>query len=423
MRTRLKVLAWSILLAGCNDPPSGLGDPAEFRSSPSRQWSGGILEITSPYFSGSDSIPAVMVGSDTARALRISDSTVMLTLPSLPSGTYPLSVVTSTGTLDAGRVEIVGFARALEVAPVYGVPYKAFQVYGRPLVLGGDADLTLRSLDPSSGRITDYHGYSLPSEYGPSPSFRGRDVVVLRDSNRVAGEYRMSASGPQLLDTVGSGFPQQFTRHLVPLRDDAYLLTGSHQTSLYRAGQSAWFTTESVWGVFFSPNSRQMVLGSSVGLPGAQVFSPALADTVFTLPLQSVYGVAWPLDGARIFVSGGHQWDVHNHLMVLDAVSGRVLAEDSVPAGAAEYWSIDVSRDGSHLFVLTQEDSTTSIGVFDGTSLSRLGTLSIPPSEKEHCSCYDWNGLLVLDEANRKIYLVMPTGYQTSVYTFDLLIN
>lgn len=423
MRTGPKILAWSLLLAGCNDPPSGPGDPPSFRISPSRQWSGGILEVTSSYFSGSDPIPAFLVGTDTAHAFRISDSTVRLTLPVLPSGSHAVGLVTSPRNLDAGQVDIVGFVGARTVPPVYGTPYKAFQVYGRPLVLGGDAALTLRSLDPSSGIVTDYHGYSLPSDYGPSPSFRGRDVVVLRDHNRVAGEYRMGASEPQLLDTVGTGFPLQFTRHLVPLRGDAYLLTGSHQTSLNRAGQSFWFTTESVWGVFLSPLGKQLVLGSSMGLPGAQVFSTSLADTVFSLPLQSVYGVAWPLDEARIFVSGGHQWDVHNHLMVIDGASGQVLAEDSVPARTREYWSIDVSRDGSHLFVLTQVDSTTSIGVYDGTSLAQLGTLSIPHSEKLHCLDCDWGGVLVLDEAFRKVYIVMPTGYETAIYSFDVLVD
>lgn len=420
---RWPAVAVAVAALSCNDPPDGPSPPPDFRIFPARQWSGGILSVTSPYFSGRDSIPAFIVGKDTVQAFRTGDSTVGLTLPDLPSGTYPLSLVSSTRTLDAGRVDIVGFVGARLVPPIYGAPYKAFQVYGHPVVLGGDANLTLRSLDPSSGSMADYPMYSLPSDYGPSPSFRGRDVVVLRDSNWVAGEYRMGAAGPELLDTVGGGFTQQFTRHLVPLRDDAYLLTGSHQTSLHRAGQSIWFTTESVWGVYFSPNSRQVVLGSSVGLPGAQVFSPSLADTVFTLPLQSVYGVAWPIDGTRIYVSGGHQWDVHNHLMILDAASGQVLAEDSVPPGPTEYWSVDVSRDGSHLFVLTQMDSTTSIGVYDGGSLAQLGTLSIPLSEKQHCSCYDWNGLLMLDEASRKVYLVLPTGYQTVVYTFDLLVD
>ena len=422
MRTVLKILGWSLLLAGCNDPPSGPGAAPSFRVSPSRQWSGGTLEVTSPYFSGNEPIPAFIVGTDTVPGFRISDSMVRLTLPVLPSGRYPLSLVASPGMLDAGQVDIVGFGGARLVPPVYGVPYKVFQVYGRPLVLGGDAELTLRVLEPSSGAITDYPGYTLPSDYGPSPSFRGRDVVVLRDRNRVTGEYRMRSAGPELLDTVGNGFPQQFTRHLVPLRDDTYLLTGSHQTSLYRAGQSVWFTTESVWGVYLSPLSKQLVLGSSMGLPGAQVFSTSLADTVFSLPLQSVYGVAWPLDEARMFVSGGHQWDVHNHLMVIDGASGQILAADSIPPGAGDYWSIDVSRDGSHLFVLTQVDSTTSIGVYDGTTLARLGTLGVPHAEKRHCSGCDWSGVLILDEAFRKVFIVLPVGYETVVYSFDVLL-
>jgi len=379
--------------------------------------------VTSPYFSGSDPIPPFLVGTDTAQGFRISDSTVTLTLPALQSGSYALSLVTSQRILDVGRVDIVGFVGGRTVAPVYGTPYKVFQMYGRPLVVGGDGGLTVRSLEPATGLVTDYDGYSLPSDYGPSPSFRGRDVVVLRDSNRVAGEYRMGAAGPELLDTVGNGFPQLFTRHLVPLRDDAYLVTGSHQTSLTRAGQSFWFTTESVWGVFLSPLGKQLVLGSSMGLPGAQVFSPSLADTLFSLPLQSVYGVAWPLDEARIFVSGGHEWDVHNHLMVIDGASGQVMVDDSVPPRTREFWSIDVSRDGSHLFVLTEVDSTTSIGVYDGTSLAQLGTLSIPRSEKRHCLSCDWGGVLVLDEAFRKVYVIIPTGYTTAVYNFDLLVD
>jgi hypothetical protein len=160
-----------------------------------------------------------------------------------------------------------------------------------------------------------------------------------------------------------------------------------------------------------------------MGLPGAQVFSSSLADTLFTIPLQSVYGVAWPLDGSRIFVSGGHRWDVHNHLMVIDATSGHLLAEDSVPPGPAHYWSIDASRDGSHLFVLTELDSTTSIGVYDGSSLAKIGTLRVPKAERRHCYGCDWGGILILDEAFRKVYLVLPTGYETVIYSFDILID
>ena len=423
MRVQVVGLVWCFLLAGCNNPPDGPSEPPTFEIFPQRQWSGGAVKITSAHFRDIDSFPAFLLGTDTAQPARLNDSTVELALPALSSGDYHLRVATADRTLEAGRIEIVGFQSARLTSPIFGSQYMIFRVHGRPIVLGGDGLRHLRSLDPSSGTVRDYRGYLLPSDYGPSPSFRGRDVVVLRDSNEIAGEYRLAATGLQLLDTVGTGFPFQFTRHLVPLRDDAYLITGSHQTVLYRGGQHASFTTESVWGVHFSPNSDQLVLASSVGLPGAQVFSTSLADTVFTLPLQSVYGIAWPLDGSRIYLSGGHQWDIHNHLAVVDAASGQVLAEDSLPPGPIEYWSLDVSRDGSHLFVLTEEDSTIAVGVYDGASLARLGSLTVPAGENRHCASCGWSGVLVLDEAVRKVYVVLPTGYQTVVYAFDVLVD
>jgi hypothetical protein len=424
MRIRVRLLVLAALVgSGCNDPSSGPLDIPEFRVSPGVTWSGGTATITSTYFVDR-AIPVITVDTVTLVVTRLDDSTVSTVLPSFPSGTYPVLLNDPDLPGPIGFVELVGFNARQDVSPGINGMLVAARAPQGPVVLGNVPAGHVGMLNPVTGIFTEFPGLwapSVTSGYNVAPSYQGADVFTLRDTSGVVGEWRLWPA-PVMLDTVGSGFKGQFTRHIVPFRSDIYLQTGSHTSTTFSPGGNRMFTTESVWANFISVAADRAVAGSNVGQPGIQVFDMASGDTAFTLPIRSSFGAAFSADGSLLFASGGEPPDL-KHLLRVDAAAGNVLARDSAPAGVLKY-SVALSSSGNRLYVAGEANGRPRVLVYDAVTLALVASLSVPDGESFDCALTCWEGAISLDEPFGKLYYTVPSDLPdvpTRVYGFDVL--
>ena len=418
------VLAAMVGLA-CNDPSSGPLNVPEFQVSPGVTWSGGTVTITSAFFIDR-SIPVIRVDTLQLAVSRVDDSTVLATLPPLPSGTYPVFVSDDDLPGPIAEVELVGFRERRDISQEFLGTLITRQAPQGPVVigtLGGGSHIGM--LDLTSGLVTQFLDLQAPSGsglYSVAPSYRGDNVFVLRDTAGIVGEWQLWPA-PAFLDTVGSGFQNIFTRHVVTFGPDVYVVTGSHLSTSYSPAGNRFFTTESVWDNFLSPQGDRAVLASNVGMPGIQVFDMATGDTAYTLPVHSSVGVAFTADGSLLFATGGEYYN-HNNLMRLDASTGAVLERDSVLDGSYQY-KMALSQSESRLYVAAERDSFPHLRVYDATTLALIADLVVPTDERINCWSTCWEGVVSLDEATGTVFYTVPStffpGVPARVYVFDIL--
>jgi hypothetical protein len=422
MRTRPTILGWSLLLAACNDPASGPLDVPEFRVSPTETWSGGTATIVSDYFNDR-SIPVIRVDTVPLAVTRVDDSTISLALPPLPSGTYPVLINDRNLPGPIVFIELVGFRAHRVVSPGVGGKLVSARLANGPVVIG-NLGSGIGVLSPSTGLIIKYPTLSPPSlgsGYNIAPSYRGTDVFVLRDTSLIVGEWRLWTV-PTFLDTVASGFQGGFTRHVVSLAPDVYLITGSHTTTSYSPTGQRYFTTESVWANFLSPAGNRALIGSSASVPGAQVIDMTTGDTAYTLPLSRSLGAAFSTDGAWLYASGGPLSTLNsNEVVKVDATTGAVVSHDSAPADVLK-WAMGLSLSGQRLFVAGERNSLPVLLVYDTETMALIGTLEVPASESEDCFFFCWQGAITVDDPYGKVYYTLPgSTWENRVYEFDIL--
>ena len=410
-----------LALFGCNDPPEGPSALPTFVIAPAQQWSGGVATIRSAYFQDLSQLPRIDLDTIELSAIRIDDSTVSVQLPTLPSGSYNLSLHRSTGASTIGRIDLAGFRRRREVSPgFYDARLTVLETFAGRLVVGGPA---LHSLRVSSGVVTQYPGL-WATDYGISPSYLGADVAVVRDPGGVARQYRFGPGQPVLVDSARA-LSGPFDRHLATFSPDIHLITGSHDSWTDSVGKIRGFRTESVYSVYLSPRGDRALLGLSVGEPGALVFDMVTGDTAYTLPLRSVLGGAFTPDGQVLYASGGGDWYLQDRLLAVNSATGAILAQHSAvtgdPAPDTAYYALDLGHFGTRLFaVSTEQDSIPVLAIHDAATLQRIARLVVPVAAGAGCRWACWGAVVIADEIGGVAYIVNP-GEPAVILEFDLL--
>jgi DNA-binding beta-propeller fold protein YncE len=421
MRTWLKILAWSLILAACNDPSSGPLDIPEFTVSPAVNWSGGTITITSQYFIDR-AIPVLRVDTIAVTVARADDSTVTATLPQLPTGAYPVTITDRDLPGPIAEVQLVGFSNRRDVSPGLNGVLISARALQAPVVLGNTAGDNIAMISPVSGSVTSFPTLFPPgAPYNIAPSYQGSDVFVLRDTSGVVGEWRLWPV-PTMLDTVASGFKFQFTRHVVTFAPDIYLITGSHTSTSFSPTGNRFFTTESVWANFLSPAGDRAVIGSNVGQPGTLVMDMTTGDSAFTLPVHATIGAAFSPDGSLLFATGGEYFNT-NQLMRVNAATGTVIVHDSLPADTYKN-SLALSGSGNRIYVAGERNGRPRLLVYDAATLAMVANLAVADDDSFDCALTCWEGVISLDEPFGRVYFTIPSdlpGVPTRVYGFDIL--
>jgi len=419
----------ALVLAACSDP----AEPAlpEFTVAPTTQWSGGTLTIRSQYFVDYTDALIIVAGSDTLALLTLTnDSILVAQLAPGPSGPVTLTLVRGTRRDSLATVQRVGFSGKRTVTPALYGELLATDSAGTPFVLGGSFTGTgdrepivrLRVVPGTSQLLT----LRQPSntQYGMAPSiipgaFTVRDAT---DSIRLA---TLLVDAPAIVDSM-HGFGSGFTRQVSELKDNLWLVTGSHQSYTRpdsAAGTPTLVNTESPWAVFMSPSGNRTTLATLVPLvadSGVPVWDNATGTVAYRLPVFSTEAAAFSTNSNTLFVVGGQPGS--DTLIAVNATTGALVQPKlKLPNGmlgmGLAYRS---GAGGGQLLVGAATASSLALLVYRATTLELLGILptgdGCPDMQIGPC----FSGVVSLDDLHDRAYLVIP-GSPTPIWTFDLL--
>lgn len=115
-----RVLLLLPFVAACSDRITTVDEPIEPAAVVA--WSGSVLELQSPSFTGADTVPVFTVGADTLKAEPSGEHAVRVTLPDT-TGTIDITASFSDGRArPAGTISVVGFSGYSEGPGIGGNP-------------------------------------------------------------------------------------------------------------------------------------------------------------------------------------------------------------------------------------------------------------------------------------------------------------
>jgi hypothetical protein len=394
---------------------------------PSSQWSGGEVQLTSGAFSGAG-LPVLVAGAETLAVRRISDSVVAAVVPLGSTGAVALSLVQGGHTFPLDPIQRVGFSGGSTVSPGFYGELVVTWSGGTPIIVGagdpgGQARGPVQSLDVGTMAITPYAGIFGAEYYGVSPTFRPNEFVV-SDSVNHASVWRLWPT-PALVDSAPLVYAQ--LRHLARLSDSVWLRTGAHNSNSY-VGTTGVFSgfglsTESVWSVFISPTGALATTAVASGQPGVQVFDAHTGDTLYTLGtgFRHSQWAAFSPDGADIYFLGGLQSGSVDSLIRVTGTTGQLLAGTGVSNG------INVATDPVKplVYVESLADSTPTILVLDAATLALVGKLPAPAvAGLGGCNTNCFEGAIAVDRSRNKLHVIwsQPSGgFPSAVWSYDLV--
>lgn len=400
MKAQLCVL--TVLLAACNNPPDGPSAPPTFTISPSRQWSGGTVFITSQEFVDLSTTVTVRFDSVSVAATRLDDSTVQVQLPIGPSEDLTVTI----GNNLAGFVSRVGYRDMRTL--LGGEPFSIVGFPEGPVGLGARWTGELGMWGLLTGHFTPLNDLNY-SGFAMGPSFRGPTYGTNMDKTGVVVEWQLWPV-VRPVDTV----PGTPARVAVVLAPDDHVLGYSNQTSTVVNGVHRSFEGDEASRGFLSAAGGRALLDGGA-FHGVPVFDALTGDSAYHLPLRRVSGAVFTRDGARLYLVGRSDLSTYNRLLAVDAATGDVLAQDSLPGGTE---GIDLALDlaESFLILATYFEGEPFVLIYDPQTLAHLGTLSLPPEAGSCC----FSARVAVDESTRSIFLALP-GDLLRVYRFDLL--
>lgn len=432
-------LRWPLVAAlctaaiGCNSPDSTGPSPlisTTFAIAPASQWSGGSVTVVSPAFSlFADSSFSVFVEDAAVGHRRLSDSAIVLTLPSLPSGRATIRVASGPDTVVAGSVAVAGFAGVTATDAVVGNLYSMLDpVAGSALgtvVLPSGAS-ALASVDLLSGRVSVFLGPAGAfSYYGPAPDFRKGEVTFQKlGAPSGAVTWRIGPSGA---DSIGAA-PYWYGRFAAQIGDSAWLLTDNHWGYAMGPGgqQSPTISLESTWGFVYSPQ-RDLVTPLMNASGGAPIFDGATGTIPLTVPsMKRVTAAAFSPDERTVFLGGaptsGGRWLLES----VDLASGDPVAFDTTfAADTAGPIGMAMDPAGGQLVVAVNAGAAgrVQLRVYDASTLALLATLD-PPADAPACGgC--WIAPTVVDMPTRRAYVLIGgdsfSDRHPRIYSFDML--
>ena len=412
---------FALALAGCEDSADPVPTPLpEFAISPTAQWAGGTVLVRSHFFEGLDSLPPVTAAGVAMVTVRVDDSTVSATLPSIPTQSALIEVIDGVTTYPVGSVGIVGFRGYWVTNPT---------AFGNPVLIrstGGPFGLAGIVPQPSGGAVglvaLEQHRVILAPGVQPVDAGPLRAVGVTFDSSRyilrnsagTIAEWRL-IPGPTLVDTVPSFLQSPFARIIVRLSNGVWLNTHNHSTDVIRSGlPTISVQIEDPHHFTLSVAADRAIANGGYSGPGAVVFRMSTGDTLYRVPASWVSGAAFTADGSTLFVASSIQGGA---IVVVRASDGTVLSQVPVPANVFEILGLALARNESRLLVAVQVGFAPEVLVYDAGTLALLGRLESPPESASNVG--GWlDADIIADDASATAYVMGAGGY---VWEFDLL--
>lgn len=410
-----------VLLAGCmgdNNVTSSTG-PLVFTLSADSAWSGGSVSVTATRFAELAYPPVFVSGTDTVTATRVGDSTYTLRIPIGAAGPVPIAIQEGTRRFEVGTVERAGFREVQWYTPGFDFSMQVqARRHGVPVVLGnGPSGITLAY--PSLHRSERITGLRAPdSYYGIGQSFRG-DEFVLRDSTGAVGIWELWPA-PRLRTPWPSS--RSRARQGTVMSPTTFLEVFSHWTQTMDTTSPARgfgpFDTEDCWNVHLSPRGDRVVLRSVASNAGVPVINSLTGDTAYTIPrMRSLGAAGFTADGSEFFASG--YYPPSDSLRRIDATTGAILASAALPGAGP--WNLEVDPGGRYVYLHLNADCRPRIVVYDATTMAMVGDLRVPLSvDPMRCDNSTWEGMLVLDTAPNRLYVVW-NGEPFPVFEFTVL--
>jgi hypothetical protein len=447
MATRLMVLrrslpAWTGMLAAlaflaCRENATAPVNPTVTLPS-SVAWAGGSFALTSSAFTGADTLPVVVVGSDTVAAQYLAPDTLMVPAPQT-AGTFTVMLgFHDRGLLQAGTVEVAGGFAGEWVTPV-SVGGHPVLWPGSPqtsLVMARDTGLALVDprLETAVGRLADTL-FDVRCLQGVGQAPDGR-VTVMHFDPFIGCTGTLYSVRPDVLappvDT-GPSYPAvgvggRFAIELTPAR---WLVASHHSVrSCRRDTTGAWICwsadlfEETYEIVVSAQRDRAVPLGRDYAGIGMPVFGLDSAGPAYLLSgFHALAGAQFTPDGDTLYaVAYRALTDSVPLLVALAASDGAVL--DSAPAwpGSAQL-VLDPSQPWVYLVGHPSYWSPPEVHVYDRRTLRQVAALTTGMATLPNGA---GDAYTVLSPAERALYVFETCSFCSAtsavpVFRFDLL--
>jgi hypothetical protein len=394
-------------------------------------WVGADIVLRSGQFTGPDTLPIVILGTDTLAARYAAPDTLHVVAPDHP-GNFQLYVgFRGRPPLPFGAVEVGGgYSGDRSLARIGGYPLP-WPGGGLPQFLIA-LPQGLAAVDPRVWTVRQVLPDSVFSQYcvnGPGPAPGGRIVVAGRTATGGCGPLvalRLDTPGLAPDTLPGERIGYRFAAELGPGR---WLLTSHHRVSSWsRDSTGAWTTTEYSLGesydLVISPRGDWAVPIGAYSYPaGTPVFSASAAGPAYVLSdFSEIWGAQFSDDGDTLLVVATPTDTTGNGgavLAALRASDGTVIR--SVRAlGGANGLVLDPGRPWLYLIGYSPGLSGPAVQVYERATFTPITVLHVPSPG------YASPLYATLYAAGRKLYLLdtcpwCVAGYSLGVTVFDLL--
>jgi hypothetical protein len=417
-------------LSACNDPPTGL-PPGTPSLTPTRQWSGGTVQVQGELFASGPRNFTISARDSTLDWDRVDDSTIVITLPDMASDTLTLTYHSSQGQLDLGTIEVAGFRGVIATdLPIYA-PIDRWGPFGQEIIGIVPTDSSpfgfqVAVLDPVSGQVTIDLRLTTDNHL---PGMSYRPGVVLIPLSGITEVWQLH-SVPTVIDTLTFATTRPY--ELNP----STFVRGEPFTDPSTSG----FLTTSDNGVtwtfdfrnfrpplhlYFSPSGDRAAAGvlPSAGLndPGIPVFDLATGDTAYTITaIYSLGAAEFSPDGSLLYMTGsapGFRTD-SSVVIIANAGDGTIVRHATFPTQALGL-TLDVV--GGRLLIPTESASCQlHLFVLDAVTLAVEADLLVPSRLN---LCYnDFEAPVVLSRPGPPVArVVRPLGTEhPRIFSFDL---
>lgn len=411
-------VAIGFILACASDPSSPPDHTGPITIAPLTQWSGGTVTATSDQLLDFPGTPVITGGTDTLAFTQADDTTITITLPSVPSGLVEL-VLHGTGSdsLVLGEVEVVGFSGVHLAERAVGgdaTPWPSMHPTG---ILGIDINENVAFLDATTGAVTTFGVHTPPNLfYAPGTSYRPDIIVNLASPTGGVVIWKLDMAGSAIvLDSIPLGYGD---RKLFELAPSTWLQTNHHGIWIYKSvDNGATYTypyreddgDEEAWAVVYSPDRKFGVVLSLGTDSGAPVFDLTTGGLIYRVPsILRPRGAAFTDDG-ELYLSGSDRQT--GSILRLDAATGNVI--DSVGIGKGESDALAWDSQTDWIFLMNAHHE---LRIYD-RSLKPVATLQVPEGVALCTGCF--HAFIIPDAGHRKVRVIWEV--EPTITTFDLL--
>ncbi len=432
MRAYPGIIAVALLTAACNDPVSTSRYDGAVTITPSTQWSGGTVMVTTDQLLNYSTTPVITAGTDTLSATVVDDTTLSVTLPSVPTSTVSLVAHGSAGDMALGIVDVLGFNRWITTGERVGAPFVPYPVEQPSGVLGFDEAGQVVFLHAATGHVTH-------TQIAPTPGFERAIGMSYQPGvfTAVAGDSVIFWSWPYPPGSapVMAGFLKSptFYRDAISVVAPWTLFATRHDVTVtFRSADSGitWYSVYNASGnraedyprvPVVNPDRTLFTIWADGTTPyGTPVFDLPAATLRYRIPTfffttqRPFFADSGDLyiagDSASIGIVARYRAEDGTELNRLELAGSRVDVMAPIPGGG-----------GAYIFVIDRDPASVDyvgprLMVLD-RSLNVTAELMVPQDQWEVVRSAVFHALIA-DQSRRQVYLIQP-GYETLV--FDVL--